>query len=83
MLLEVLFKLILGIANLFISLIPELNINFEMPDTTFFNEMLGIADYFFPVGTLIAALSTILIVQNAQFFIKVFQWLWKKMPFVG
>jgi len=54
-----------------------------MPDTTFFNEMLGIADYFFPVSTLIAALSTILIVQNAQFFIKIFQWLWKKMPFVG
>lgn len=66
-----------------LSVLPSIDLNFDLPDTTFFREMLGLADYFFPVGTLVAALGVIITVQNAQFFVKIFNWIIKKIPFIG
>lgn len=83
MIIELLYKLIFGLADLLLSVLPSIDLNFDLPDTTFFREMLGLADYFFPVGTLVAALGVIITVQNAQFFVKIFNWIIKKIPFIG
>lgn len=83
MIIELFFKLIISLVDILISIIPSIDINIEMPDTTWFREMLGLADYFFPIGTLISVLGVIIAVQNAQFFIKIFNWIIKRIPFFG
>lgn len=82
MIVELLFGLILGLVDLILSLIPSINLNFSMPDTTFFREMLGFADYFFPVGTMISCIGVIIAVQNIGFILKIFNYIWKKIPFI-
>lgn len=83
MIIELLFKLVFGIVDLFLSVIPEIVIDFEMPDTSFFRQMLGLADYFFPISTLAAALGVLIMVQNAKFFLKIFNLIRKMIPFIG
>ncbi|MBL1224581.1 hypothetical protein [Enterococcus sp. BWR-S5] len=83
MIIELFFKLIFGLVDLFLSLIPAIDFNFEMPDTTAFSEFLGLADYFFPIGTMVTAIAVLLAVQNIQFILKIFNFIIKKIPFIG
>lgn len=82
MIIELLFELIFGLVDLILSLIPTIDLNFSMPDTTFFREMLGLADYFFPVGTMISCIAVIIAVQNISFILKIFNYIYKKIPFI-
>lgn len=82
MIVELLFELIFGLVDLILSLIPTIDLNFSMPDTTFFREMLGLADYFFPVGTMITCIGVIIAVQNISFILKIFNYIYKKIPFI-
>ncbi|MBM7709601.1 hypothetical protein [Enterococcus lemanii] len=82
MIIELLTGLIFGLVDLLLSVVPSVEINFSMPDTTFFREMLGLADYFFPVGTMIACISVIISVQNINFILKIFNFIYKKIPFI-
>ena len=83
MIIELLFKLIFGVVDLLISLIPEIKFDISLPNTTAFREMLGLANYFFPIGTLISALGVLIAVQNVQFILKIFNFVYKKIPFIG
>lgn len=83
MIIELLFKLIIGAVDILISIIPTIEFDFNLPDTTAFREMLGLAVYFFPVGTLIIALGVLIAVQNVQFILKIFNFVYKKIPFIG
>lgn len=82
MIVELLFELIFGLVDLILSLIPTIDLNFSMPDATFFREMLGLADYFFPVGTMISCIGVIIAVQNISFILKIFNYIYKKIPFI-
>lgn len=82
MIIELLFNLIFGLVDLILSLIPSIELDISMPDTTFFREMLGLSDYFFPVGTLISCIGVIILVQNINFVFKIFNYIWKKIPFI-
>lgn len=82
MIIEGLFKLVFGVTGLFLSLIPTIDFEFQMPDTTYFKQMLGLADYFFPISTVVMALGVLIAVQNIQFFIKIFNFIYKKIPFI-
>lgn len=82
MILELLFELVFGLIDLILGLIPTIDLNFSMPDTTFFREMLGLSDYFFPVGTMISCIGVIIAVQNISFILKIFNYIYKKIPFI-
>ena len=83
MIIKLFFDLLIGIVDLFLSLIPTIDFSFEMPDASFFREMLGLADYFFPIGSVVAALGVIITIQNIQFILKIFNFIYKKIPFIG
>ena len=83
MLIEGFFKLIGSLLSFILSLIPEVKFEFDMPDMTYFQQLLGMADYFIPVGSIIACIGVIITVQNAQFILKVFNFIYKKIPFIG
>lgn len=83
MIIKLLFDLIIGVVDLVLSIIPDLEFTFEMPDTSYFSEMLGLADYFFPIGSVVAALGVLIAFQNMQFILKVFNFVYKKIPFIG
>jgi len=83
MIIELLFSLIFGIVDLLLSLVPTFDFDLQLPDLTFFHEILGLLDYFFPVGTLIAAIVILFNFQNAKFFVKIFNFIIKRIPFIG
>lgn len=83
MIIEAFFKLLFGFADIMLSLLPEIKLNIDLPDTSGFKNMLGLADYFFPIGTLIAAVGVIVAIQNIQFILKIFNWIIKKIPFIN
>jgi len=83
MIIKLLFDLIIGVVNLVLSLIPTIEFNFEMPDVSYFRQILGLADYFFPVGTVVTALGVLIAFQNIKFILKVFNFIYKKIPFIG
>lgn len=83
MIIELLFKLIFGVVDLLLSLIPTIKFDFALPDTTVFREMLGLANYFFPIASLISALGVLIAIQNIQFILKIFNFIYKKIPFIG
>ena len=83
MIIELLFKLVIGLVNMFIKLIPTVDFNINLPDTTYFRQLLGAINWIFPIDTFIQALAIWFLFQNAQFFLKIFNFVWKKIPFLG
>ena len=82
MIIKLLFNLVISIINFILALIPDLKFNFDMPDTTFFSNFLGLANYFFPVETLLLAISILIVFQNTKFILKIFNFIYKKIPFI-
>lgn len=82
MIIELLFKLIFGIVDIFLSILPSVEFDFELPDTSVFQEWLGLADYFFPVGTLVLAIGVLIAFQNVKFVLKIANFVYKKIPFI-
>ena len=82
MIIELLFTLIFGLVDLILSLIPDIQFDFDLPDTTSFREFLGLAVYFIPIATIISAIGVLIAVQNSQFILKIFNFIYKKIPFI-
>lgn len=83
MIIEGIFKLLLGLIKLLLGLIPQISFDIDFPDMTFFKDSLGMADYFFPIGTLISAIGIVILVQNSKFILKIFTFILKRIPFIG
>ena len=83
MIVEGFFKIIFGLVDLLLSLIPDFSFDFELPDVSSFQEMLGLANYFFPIESCVAAIGVLIVVQNAQFILKIFNYIIKKIPLIG
>lgn len=83
MIVEVFFKLIFTLVDLILSLIPTMEFGFKLPDISGFQDMLGLANYFFPIESIVAAIGVLIVVQNAQFILKIFNFIYKKIPFIG
>lgn len=84
MLVEALLKLVFGLVDLLVSLIPTI----ELPDEF----LLGMEDvaafvaqlsYVLPVDTFLLCLSVIFILQNARLFVSVFNFIIRKIPTIN
>lgn len=82
MIIELLFRLVLSIFQLMLNLVPQVNFQWDVPDLSFFSDMMGLANYFFPVGQLMTGISVIVFCQNLGFILKVFNWIYNKIPFI-
>ncbi|EGO5850668.1 hypothetical protein WMI_01339 [Enterococcus faecalis EnGen0363] len=83
MIIEGVFSLLLGLIRLLLGLIPNVEFNLKLPDLSFFREAIGMANYFFPFETLVAAIAVIITVQNSKFILKIFTFVLKRIPFIG
>lgn len=83
MIVEALFKLVMGLITSFFSLIPTINLNITLPDTTYFRQLIGAISWIFPIGTFLQAIAVWFVFQNLQFVLKMFNFVWKKIPFLG
>lgn len=83
MIIELLFKLVLGLIGLFLDMIPTIDFSLKLPDTTFFRQLLGAVDYVFPLDTFVLAIGIYFTIQNSQFILKIFNFIYKKIPFLG
>lgn len=83
MIIEGFFKLIFGLIDLLLSLLPTFSFDFNLPDISGWQDMLGLANYFIPIEAMVAAIGVLIVVQNAQFILKIFNFIIKKIPFIG
>lgn len=84
MILQLLFELFFGIANLFLDLIPTIT----LPDG--FTNMLesvsnlfSLVNYFLPVSTILVCLGVIFLVDNIKLIMSVLNWLISKIPTIS
>lgn len=84
MILQMLFELFFGIANLILELIPTITL------PTNFTTMLenvsyifSLANYFLPVSTILVCLAVIFLVDNIKLIMSVLNWLISKIPTIS
>ena len=84
MIAETIMTVVFGIGKFILSLIPgiELGASFTglFDDVSF---LLSFATYFLPVGTILACLSAIFVVDNIKFIISIFNWIISKIPTIS
>lgn len=84
MILQLLFELFFGIANLFLDLIPTIT----LPDG-FINmlesvsNLFSLVNYFLPVSTILVCLGVIFLVDNIKLIMSVLNWLISKIPTIS
>lgn len=84
MIITMLLNLIIMVLNLIISLIPDINIEFNLsgyiaPLANFF----GYIDSFVSLNVILFCISLILIVDNYTLIFRLINWLWNKIPFIN
>lgn len=84
MIIEGLIKLLFGVVNMLLSLIPKI----ELPDgfISLFDDsvyLLSFATYFLPVQTILTCLTVIFIVDNVKLFVSIFNWIISKIPTIS
>lgn len=84
MILQLLFELFFGIANMILDLIPTIT----LPDG--FTNMLesvsnlfSLVNYFLPVSTILVCLGVIFLVDNIKLIMSVLNWLISKIPTIS
>ena len=84
MILELIAKLFFGLVHMIMALIPKI----ELPEgfMSLFDDvsfLFSFATYFLPVGTILACLSAIFIVDNIKFIVSIFNWIISKIPTIS
>lgn len=84
MILEMLIKLIFGVVNLLLALLPEIKLpesfGSYISDSVY---LLSFASYFLPIPTILACISVIVIVDNVKLFVSIFNWIISKIPTIS
>lgn len=81
MILEMLLRLVFGVVETLINLIPTITI--PQPFLDAFGdvaELISYMAYFLPLKTVGICLTVIFVLQNAKFFISVFNFVIRKIP---
>lgn len=82
MIVVLIVSLVFIILNLFISLIPEFNLNVDIAGyISTLSNFVGYIDTFISLDVIVLCISLILIVDNFSFLFKLLSWLWEKIPF--
>lgn len=84
MIVEGILKFFLGLLKLLVSLLPSI----EIPDNFLSSlgdvaELLSYVSIFLPLGTIVSCLAVIFTLQNAKFFLSIFNFIVKKIPGFG
>lgn len=70
-----------GLIDMFLSLIPDLNISLDLTGgISAVSELFAYLDNFISVSAVISCISIVLVVDNISFFIKVFNFIIRKIP---
>lgn len=81
MILELLADMFFGLIKFVIDLLPAIDINMSV--VSGFGEIgkwFGYIDTFIPLSAIVACISIVIVVDNASFFIKIFNFIVRKIP---
>lgn len=81
MILELLADIFFGLVQFVIDLLPDINISIGVVNG--FSELVkwfGYIDTFIPLSAIVACISIVIVVDNASFFIKIFNFIVRKIP---
>lgn len=84
MIITMLLNLIIMVLNLIISLIPDINIDFNISGYIApLANVFGYIDSFVSLNVIVFCISLILIVDNYTLIFRIVNWLWNKIPFIN
>lgn len=81
MILELLADIFFGLVQFVIDLLPDINISIGVVNG--FSELVkwfGYIDTFIPLSAIVACISIVIVVDNASFFMKIFNFIVRKIP---
>lgn len=84
MIFEMLIKLIFGVVNVLLALIPKI----EAPQGLIglagdASTLIGYAAYFLPLPTIVICLTTIFVIDNIKLIVSIFNWIISKIPTIS
>lgn len=84
MIITVIFEFILNIVSLILSFIPEIKLNVDIGGYVgSLADTFAYLDSFVSLKVLTFCISSILIVDNFSFILKIFNFIWSKIPFIN
>ena len=81
MILELLADIFFGLIEFVINLLPTIDLDISIING--FSELgkwFGYIDTFIPLSAIVACISIVIVVDNASFFIKIFNFIIRKIP---
>lgn len=84
MILELLLKLVFGVINLLLALVPTISlpVGFTSLLSTA-TDFLAMGSYFLPVASVVGCFTLIFIVDNIKFIMSIVNWLISKIPTIS
>lgn len=84
MILELLIDLFFGFIDLLLSLIPNINISGDILNgISTLGQYVGYADTIVNLNVAISCVLLIIAVDNISFFVKIFNFIMRKIPFIS
>lgn len=84
MILNSIIQVLLMFVNLVVSLIPEINFDFNISGYIgAVADIFGFIDTFVSVQAILLCVTASLIVDNFSFVVKIFNFIWSKIPFIN
>lgn len=84
MILNSIIQVLLSFVQLVVSFIPELDFNFDIAGyVSSVSSIFGFIDSFVSVQAILFCISASLLVDNFSFIVKIFNFIWSKIPFIS
>lgn len=84
MILNSIIQALLMVVNLVVSLIPEINFDFDISGyVSSVADIFGFIDTFVSVQAILLCIAATLLVDNFSFVVKIFSFIWAKIPFIN
>lgn len=84
MILNLIIQALLMFVNLVVSLIPEIDFSFDISGYIgAVANIFGYVDSFISIQSILFCVTATLVVDNFSFIVKIFTFIWSKIPFIN
>ena len=84
MIINLIFSALIGLMSMLLNLIPDLSLSFDLsPYIDTVSTYIGYVDMFISVDVVLFCITSIIVVDNFGFLVRVISFIWSKIPFIG
>jgi hypothetical protein len=83
LILEALFRLFFGLVDMFLGFLPDTDVHVDLSGLSAVSDFFGYANTFIDLNVVFACVGLALVVLNWSFFARIFNFVIRKIPFIG